>query len=81
MILLSYAITALPLETSEGEENEGQLHMPFDNLKAQPTTIIYAILQLNTMDTKNSFPSGYVSKNTRFLECKNSWSLLSVNNI
>lgn len=81
MILLPYAIPALPLEASEGEENEGQLHMPFDNLKARPTTIIYAILQLHTLDTKNSFQSGYVSKNIRFSEYQNSWSLLSVDNI
>lgn len=54
MILLAHVIPALPLQASEGEEKEGQLHMPFDNFKALPTTIIYAILQLHILDTRNT---------------------------
>lgn len=64
MIFPAYVIPALPPEASEGEENEGQLHSPFDNFKALPTTIIYAILQLHILVTR--FQSGYVSKNIRF---------------
>lgn len=63
MIFPAFVIPALPLEASE-EENEGQLHVPFDNFKALPITIIYAILQLHILVT--SFQSGYVSKIIRF---------------
>lgn len=54
MIFLVYVIPALPLEASEGEQNEGQLHMTFDNFKALPTTIINAIVQLHVLDTRNT---------------------------
>lgn len=53
MISLAYVIPALPQEASE-EENEGQLHMSFDNFKALPTIIIHAILQLHILDTRNT---------------------------
>lgn len=53
MILLAYVIPALPLEARE-EQKEGQLHMLFDNFKALPTTIIYAMLQLHILDTRNT---------------------------